>query len=79
MDSGGVATPALAARPLRLEPFRALMLIPSRIGAHASARAFARPYHDVVERFAAWQRSGEVREDDDAALYLHEYTASGPM
>ncbi|MBA2956401.1 DUF1015 family protein [Nocardioides sp. MAH-18] len=77
MDSGGVATPALAARPLRLEPFRALMLAPGRIGAHASARAFARPYHDVVERFAAWQRSGQVREDDDAALYLHEYTASG--
>lgn len=77
MDSGGVATPALAARPLRLEPFPALMLAPSRIGAHASARAFARPYHDVVERFAAWQRSGQVRQDAEPALYLHEYTASG--
>jgi uncharacterized protein (DUF1015 family) len=77
MDSGGVATPALAARPLRLDPFAALMLAPNRIGAHASARAFARPYRDVVERFAAWQRSGQVRQDDAPALYLHEYTASG--
>jgi len=77
MDSGVVATPALVARPFRLEPFRALMLAPNRIGAQASARAFARPYHDVVDRFAAWERTGQVRHDDTAALYLHEYTASG--
>lgn len=77
MDSGAVATPSLVARPLRLEPFRAMMLAPNRIGAHASARAFARPYHDVVARFAGWQRTGQVRRDDQPALYLHEYTASG--
>lgn len=72
-----MASPVLAARPLRLEPFRALMLAPSRIGAHVSARAFARPYHGVAERFAAWQRTGRVTHDDVPALYLHEYTASG--
>ena len=53
MDSGAVAAPALVARPLRLEPFRALRLAPGRIGARASARAFAQPYGDVAERFAA--------------------------
>ena len=42
--------PALVARPLRLVPFRALMLAPSRIGDPASARAFARPYRDVAGR-----------------------------
>ena len=77
MDSGVVATPALVARPFRLEPFRALMLAPNRIGAQASARSFARPYRDVAERFATWQRTGQVTHDDQPALYLHEYTTSG--
>ena len=77
MDSGVVATPALVARPLRLEPFPAVMLSPSRIGAQASARAFARPYREVAARFASWQDSGQVSRDPQAALYLHEYTASG--
>lgn len=77
MDSGVVATPTLVARPLRLNPFRALMLAPNRIGAQASARSFARPYRDVAERFATWQRSGQVTHDDQPALYLHEYTTSG--
>lgn len=77
MDSGVVATPTLVAQPLRLEPFRALMLHPSRIGAQASARSFARPYRDVAERFATWQSTGQVTHDPEPALYLHEYTASG--
>jgi len=77
MDSGVVATPSLVARPFRLEPFRALMLAPNRIGAQASARSFARPYRDVAERFATWQRTGQVIHDDQRALYLHEYTTSG--
>lgn len=72
-----MATPVLVARPLRLDPFRALLLAPNRIGAHASARAFARPYGDVADRFAAWRSTGQVREADGPALYLHEYTASG--
>src|SRR6478609_6659638 len=77
MDSGVVATPALVARPFRLEPFRALMLAPNRIGAQASARSFGRPYRDVAERFATWQRAGQVTHDEHRALYLHEYTTSG--
>jgi uncharacterized protein (DUF1015 family) len=77
MDSGVVATPTLVARPFRLEPFRALMLAPNRIGAQASARSFGRPYRDVAERFATWQRAGQVTHDDQRALYLHEYTTSG--
>jgi uncharacterized protein (DUF1015 family) len=54
-----------------------MMLTPRRIGAQASARAFARPYRDVAERFALWQRSGQVHQDTQPALYLHEYTTSG--
>ncbi|MBB3044468.1 DUF1015 family protein [Nocardioides soli] len=77
MDSDVVATPALVARPLRLEPFRALMLAPNRVGGQASARAFARPHRDVAERFAEWQRTGQVVQDREPALYLHEYTTSG--
>jgi uncharacterized protein (DUF1015 family) len=77
MDSGVVATPTLVAQPLRLEPFRALMLAPSRIGAQASARAFARPYRDVADRFSTWQSTGQVSHDPEPALYLHEYTTSG--
>ncbi len=77
MDSGVVATPALVAHPFRLQPFRALMLAPNRIGAQASARSFGRPYRDVAERFATWQRTGQVTHDDQRALYLHEYTTSG--
>ena len=77
MDSGVVATPTLVARPFRLEPFRALMLAPNRVGAQASARSFARPYRDVAERFATWQRTGQVTHDERPALYQHEYTASG--
>jgi uncharacterized protein (DUF1015 family) len=77
MDSGVVATPTLVARPFRLDPFRALMLAPNRIGAQASARSFGRPYREVAERFATWQRTGQVTHDEQRALYLHEYTASG--
>jgi uncharacterized protein (DUF1015 family) len=77
MDSGVVATPSLVARPFRLDPFRALMLAPNRIGGQASARSFARPYRDIADRFATWERTGQVTRDPDRALYLHEYTTSG--
>lgn len=72
-----MAAPALVAQPLRLEPFAALMLAPNRVGGQAAARAFGRPHGDVAERFAAWQRTGEVIQDREPALYLHEYTTSG--
>ncbi|MEO5854222.1 MAG: DUF1015 family protein [Nocardioides sp.] len=79
MDSGQVvvAAPPYLATPFRLEPFRALMLAPYRVGDPGSARAFARPYRDVTERLSRWEAAGRVHRDAVPALYLHEYTAGG--
>lgn len=77
MDSSVVVTPPYLAGPLRLHPFRGLMLSPSRIGDPAAARAFARPYRDVAARLTRWQAQGQVHQDDAPAVYLHEYTAGG--
>lgn len=77
MDSEVVATPALVGGPLRLAPFRALMLAPGRIGARMSGGAFARPYRDVAERLRRWEQAGHLTTDVGPALYLHEYTAVG--
>lgn len=77
MDSGSVVVPPYVAGPLRLAPFRALMLAPSRIGDPASARAFARPYKDVAARLARWEQHGQMWHDPEPAVYLHEYTAAG--
>ncbi len=70
-------TPAYVAKPLRLEPFRALLLTSTRVGDPSSARAFARPYRDVAARLREWEAAGRVTRDDEPALYLHEYTAGG--
>jgi uncharacterized protein (DUF1015 family) len=77
MDVGAVVTPPRVARPLRLLPFRGLSLAATRIGDPASARAFARPYRDVADRFQRLERRGQVTHDDAPAVYLHEYTAGG--
>lgn len=77
MDTSAVVTPPYAGGPLRLRPFRGLMLAAGRIGDPASARAFARPYRDVAGRLTTWERRGHLHHDDDAAVYLHEYTAGG--
>ncbi|WP_244927885.1 DUF1015 family protein [Nocardioides sp. W7] len=77
MDSSAVVTPPYVAGPLRMTPFRALMLAPSRIGDPASARAFARPYASVASRLSRWQARGQMHHDSQPALYLHEYTAGG--
>jgi uncharacterized protein (DUF1015 family) len=77
MDAGSVVIPPYVAGPLRLAPFRALMLAPNRIGDPASARAFARPYKDVAARLASWQERGQMWHDPQPALYLHEYTSAG--
>jgi uncharacterized protein (DUF1015 family) len=77
MDSSVVVTPPYLAGPLRLLPFRGLMLAPSRIGDPAAGRAFARPYRDVAARLTRWQARGQVHHDDAPAVYLHEYTAGG--
>ncbi|GAA3837015.1 DUF1015 family protein [Nocardioides panacisoli] len=76
MDPHTVVPPYVAG-PLRLEPFRALMLVPRRIGDPSTGRAFARPYKDVAARLTRWQRRGLLTRDDAPALYLHEYTAGG--
>ena len=77
MDSGA-PDPALGVSgPLQLDPFRALMLSPRRVGDPASARAFSRPYRDVTARLRRWERHGHLRRDDSPAVYLHEYTADG--
>ena len=77
MESSAVVTPPYVGGPLRLLPFRALMLTPARIGAPSSARAFARPYRDVAARLERWRSQGHLRRDTEPALYLHEYTAGG--
>lgn len=77
MDFAPVITPAYVAKPLRLEPFRGLLLTSTRVGDPASARAFARPYRDVDARLREWEAAGRVTRDDREALYLHEYTAGG--
>ena len=77
MDSSRVVTPPYVAGPFRLDPFRALMLSPSRVGDPASARAFARPYRNVARRLEGWEQQGHLRRDPEPAVYLHEYAAAG--
>lgn len=77
MSPSDAVTPPSVAGPLRLEPFRGLMLASSRVGDPASARAFARPYRDVPQRLDRWEKQGRVLRDAEPAVYLHEYTAGG--
>src|SRR4051812_40183592 len=77
MDTGAVVIPPYVGRPLRLAPFRGVRLNPRRIGDPASGRLFARPYRAVATRLAQWQERGQLRRDEEPALYLHEYTAGG--
>lgn len=77
MDSSPVVMAPHVAGPLRLAPFRAIMLAPSRVGDPASARTFARPYRAVTTRLARWRSQGQLQWDDAPAVYLHEYTAGG--
>ena len=50
MDAAALVTPPYVAGPLRLVPFRGLMLSPGRVGNPTTGRAFARPYKDVSAR-----------------------------
>src|SRR5919112_1176335 len=77
MDTGAVVIPPYVGRPLRLAPFRGVRLSPRRIGDPSSGRLFARPYRAVAARLAQWQERGQLRRDDEPALYLHEYTSPG--
>lgn len=69
--------PPAVGRPLKLHPFRGLMLSPNRIADPSSARAFARPYRGVAKRLDEWERAGHLRRDRTPSLYLHEYTTDG--
>ena len=77
MDERRVVTPPYLAGPLRLLPFRGMMLAASRIGDMASARAFVRPYREVAERLSRWEATGQVHHDPRPAVYLHEYSSGG--
>ncbi len=72
-----MVTPPYVAGPFRLDPFRALMLSPTRVGDPASARAFARPYRNVAQRLGRWEEQGHLHRDPEPAVYLHEYAAAG--
>ncbi|MDZ5662339.1 DUF1015 family protein [Nocardioides sp. S-58] len=76
MDFASVVPPYVA-KPLTLQPFRAVMLAPGRVGDPASARALARPYRDVASRLLQWIEEGRASADVAPAIYLHEYTAEG--
>ena len=77
MDSSLVVVPPAVGRPLRLLPFRGWRLTPGRIGDPATARLFARPYRDVAERLDRWREAGQLLEDHQPAVYVHEYTSAG--
>ena len=77
MESTATVAPPYIAGPLRLLPFRALMLAPRRIGDAGLGRTFARPYRDVAARLTAWRQTGQITQSERPALYLHEYTAAG--
>lgn len=74
MDGSAVVSPPALAAPLRLHPFRALQLDPSKVGDPASARLYARPYRTVAARVGHWMERGDIVQDGAPALYLHEYT-----
>lgn len=76
MDFATVVPPYVA-KPLKLLPFRAVMLAPGRVGDPASARALARPYRDVAARLTQWIDRGYATADTAPAIYLHEYTVDG--
>lgn len=69
--------PPYVAKPLRLRPFRGLMLTPTLVGDPSALRAFARPYREVASRISSWIEQGRMDEDASEAVYVHEYTAGG--
>ncbi|WP_109505778.1 DUF1015 family protein [Nocardioides speluncae] len=77
MDSSPVVAPPYVVKPFALQPFRALLLSPTRVGDPSLARTLARPYRAVPRRLARWEASGLLVRENEPALYLHEYTASG--
>ncbi|MQW75355.1 DUF1015 family protein [Nocardioides sp. dk4132] len=77
MSSRAVVVPPHVARPLRLLPFRALMLPPARGPRGTVERALARPGARVEELLSRWAAQGRLTHDATPGLYLHEYTTAG--
>ena len=77
MEPSPVVGPPSVGRPLRLLPFRGWRLTPGRVGDPATARLFARPYRDVAERLDRWRADGQLLDEREPAVYVHEYTAAG--
>ena len=77
MDNATPSSPVHVAKPLRLEPFRALMLAPGRVGDPSSAQAFARPYRAVAARMRSWEAKGRIQRASAPGLFVHEYSVSG--
>ncbi len=77
MELSPVVGPPSVGRPLRLLPFRGWRLTPGRVGDPATARLFARPYRDVAERLDRWRADGQLLQETEPAVYVHEYTAAG--
>jgi uncharacterized protein (DUF1015 family) len=77
MGANAVVIPPYVGKPLRLAPFRGVRLSPRRIGDPSSGRLFSRPYRSVTARLTQWQERGQLRRDEEPALYLHEYTSAG--
>ena len=73
-----VVIPPYVARPLRLLPFRGSDAGPApgrRPG--LGARSSRDPTATSPRGSRSWQERGQLRRDDEPALYLHEYTAGG--
>ena len=77
MDPSLVVAPPAVGRPLGLLPFRAWRLTPHRVGDPATARLFARPYPEVADRLDAWRADGQLVQEPEPAVYVHEYSAGG--
>lgn len=72
-----MVAPPYVAGPLRLSPFPALRIQPTRVGGVGIARALSRPAAEVRESLRTWEKKGWLRRDAAPALHLHEYTAAG--
>lgn len=77
METAAGAGVACVAGPVRLSPFAATRLSAARVGDPASARLLARPHRAVAERIQRWRRLGNLTQETEPALYLHEYSSQG--
>ena len=79
MDTGAVVTPPVRGGDrCACRRSAGVRLAPAAIGDPASARAL-RPTRTAPSPpgSRSWQERGQLRRDDEPALYLHEYTAGG--